>query len=62
MSEKLTFPQRVTRMLAAAKDLREALDNLSPAIEVVEQEAAAMRAAEQRFAAKKPAKDGSITR
>ena len=61
MSEKLTFTQRVTRMLAAAKDLREALDNLSPAIEVVEQEAAAMRAAEQRFAAKKTAKD-PITR
>jgi uncharacterized protein YukE len=59
MSEKLTFTQRVTRMLAAAKDLREALDNLSPAIEVVEQEAAAMRAAEQRFAEKKP--KGPIT-
>jgi hypothetical protein len=41
-------------MLAAAKDLRDALDNLSPAVEVVEQEAKAMRAAEQRFAAKKP--------
>lgn len=55
MSEKLTFGERVERMLAAAKDLREALDTLAPAIEVVEQEAAAMRAAEQRFAAKKPA-------
>lgn len=54
MSDKLTFPQRVTRMLAAAKDLRDALDRASPAIGVVEEEAAAMRAAEQRFAAKKP--------
>ena len=54
MSEKLTFPQRVTRMLAAAKDLEEALTVLSPAIEVVKEEAAAMRAAEQRFAQRKP--------
>jgi plasmid stabilization system protein ParE len=30
--EKLTFPQRVTRMLAAAKDLRGALAVLTPAI------------------------------
>ena len=41
-------------MLAAAKDLRDALATLSPAIEVVEDEAAAMKAAEQRFAQKKP--------
>lgn len=54
MSEKLTFPQRVTRMLAAAKDLRDALDTLSPAIEVIEQEAAAMKAAEARFAQRTP--------
>ena len=57
MSEKLTFPQRVTRMLAAAKDLRNALETLSPAIEVVEEEAAAMKAAETRFAARKPKGD-----
>ena len=54
MNEKLTFPQRVTRLLAAAKDLRNALDTLSPAIDIVEEEAAAMKVAEQRFAQRKP--------
>ena len=38
MKEKLTFPQRVAFMVAAAKDLRTALDILSPAIELVEEE------------------------
>jgi hypothetical protein len=61
MSEKPTFPQRVEPMLAAAKDLREAFELLSPAVEVVEQEAQAMRAAQKRFASKKE-KRGSIKR
>ncbi len=56
MNEKLTFSERVKRMLVAATALREALDELAPAIEVVEQEADAMQAAERRFAAKKPAR------
>jgi hypothetical protein len=51
--EKLTFPQRVERMLAAAQDMRQALDLLAQAVLIIEEEAAAMQAAEQRFAAKK---------
>jgi hypothetical protein len=51
--EKLTFAERVERMLAAAKDLGDAVDALIPAVEVVEREAAAMKAVEERFAAKK---------
>jgi hypothetical protein len=51
--EKLTFPQRVERLLAAAKDLRNALELIAPALEVVAEEAQAMHAAQQRFAAKK---------
>jgi hypothetical protein len=51
--EKLTFAERVERMLAAAKDLGDAVDALIPTVEVVEREAEAMKAAEQRFAAKK---------
>jgi hypothetical protein len=60
--EKLTFPQRVERMLAAAQDLRQALDLLSQAVPVIEEEAAAMKAAEQRFTAKKTAKDRPLAR
>jgi prefoldin subunit 5 len=59
MSEESTFAQRVEQMLAAARDLRDALDRLSPAVEVVEQEAQAMQAAQERFEAKKP-KGGAI--
>jgi hypothetical protein len=51
--EKLTFPQRVERVLAAAQDLRQALELLAQAVPIIEEEAAAMKAAEQRFAAKK---------
>jgi hypothetical protein len=61
MSEKLTFPQRVERMLAAAKDLREAFELLSPAVGILKEEAQAMRAAQERFASKKE-KRGSIKR
>jgi SpoU rRNA methylase family enzyme len=61
MSEKLTFAQRVERMLAAAKDLRDALELLSPAIEVVIEEAQAMQAAQERFASDKE-KRGAIKR
>jgi hypothetical protein len=42
MSEKLTFPQRVERLLVAAKNLRDAVAYLSPAVEVVEEEAHAL--------------------
>jgi len=51
--EKLTFTQRVERMRAAAQDLRQALELLAQAVPVIEEEAAAMQAAEQRLAAKK---------
>jgi hypothetical protein len=59
MDKKVTFPQRVERMLAAAKDVRDAIALLSPAIEVVEEEAQAMQAAQERFAATKQ-KGGAI--
>jgi hypothetical protein len=58
--EKLTFPQRVARMLAAAKALGDVLDVLIPAVKVVEEEADAMREAQERFAAKKAPKGGAI--
>lgn len=48
--EKPTFPQRAERMLAAAQDLRHTLELLAQAIPIIEEEAAAMKAAEQRFA------------
>jgi hypothetical protein len=57
--EKLTFPQRVTHMLAAATDLGEACELLEGVLKVVRDEAAAMKAAEERFA-KKPAKGAAI--
>ena len=53
--QKLTFPQRVRSMQAAVEHLRALLV-------IVEQEAQAMAEVQKRFAAKKPAKDGSITR
>ena len=55
--EKLTFPQRVERMLAATQDVRSALDLLAQAVPIIEEEAAAMKAAELRFAAKKSKDD-----
>jgi hypothetical protein len=58
--EKLTFSQRVTRMLAVAKDLADACSLLEAVLEAVREEATAMKAAEQRFA-KKPGKRGQIT-
>jgi hypothetical protein len=60
--EKLTFAQRTERMLAASQDVRQALELLAEAVPIIEEEAAAMKAAEQRFAAKKPANNRSITR
>ena len=60
--EKLTFPQRVERMLAAAQDLRQALELLAQAVPIIEEEATAMKAAEKRFAAKKPTKERLINR
>ena len=51
--ENLTFPQRVRSMQAAVEHLRALLV-------IVEQEAEAMAEVQKRFAAKKPAKDGSI--
>jgi len=51
--EKLTFAERVIRMLAAAADLEEAYTLLDSVLTVVREEAAAMQAAEQRFTAKK---------
>ena len=42
MSEKLTFPQRAERLAAAARDLRAILA-------IVEEEAAAMQGAAERF-------------
>ena len=59
--EKLTFAERVIRMLAASADLKEAYTLLDSVLTVVREEAAAMQAAEQRFA-KKMAKDRPITR
>jgi len=56
--EKLTFPQRAERMLAAAQDLRHASELIAQATPIIEEEAAAMKAAEQRFAQRKP-KGGS---
>lgn len=54
--DKLTFSQRIERMRAASQDLRDALELLVPTIVIIEEEAAAMKAAEQRFAAKKTEK------
>jgi len=35
--EKLKFPQRVERMLAAAQDLRQALELLAQAVPIIEE-------------------------
>jgi len=52
--KKLTFPQRAERVLAAAQDLRHALELLAQVAPIVQEEAVAMKAAEQRFAQRKP--------
>ncbi len=59
--EKLTFAQRVARMVAAADDLEDACHLLDDVYQVVRDEADAMKAAEERFA-KKPAKGVDITK
>jgi hypothetical protein len=51
--EKLTFAERAKRVFAAAVDLQEALNILEEVTPSIEAEAAAMEAAEKRFAAKK---------
>jgi hypothetical protein len=60
--EKTPFAERAGFMIAAALDLRNACDVLLQVLSTVEKEAEAMKAAAERFAAKKPAKDRPITR